>query len=192
MNYQTNAKKLSKYNLADCGFYYVYDWYQFDAETQKLLSANDYVIDERVGTQLTVWKPDSDAFNLTEEPLDVKYQEEMAYYYLRQVLKKADHYLVFVTKSRWDGAAGYRFADNILQTVQRNDTATICPINASRQGKILECVESSHDVPMGALTYIVALTERECSKLSNSPFDVVEEFVQKLIPRCEIIGGEVA
>lgn len=34
-------------------------------------------------------------------------------------------------------------------------------------GKVLKLKESSHDVPMGSTTYVIALTEREYRTLSE-------------------------
>ena len=95
------------------------------------------------------------------------------------LIKEAGHYLVFASGCRWNGASGYRFNDSLKECLSRPYECSITPLAVSAGGKTLVCRESSHDVPMGSLTYIIALTEAEYDRLSNtSDFRTIRKFAE--------------
>ena len=60
-------------------------------------------------------------------------------------------------------------------------------VEASNGGKVLHAIESSHDVPTGSNTYIIALTKRESwcinGLLMQTDFESIDEFVEKNIEK---------
>lgn len=99
---------------------------------------------------------------------------------LSLLIRDADHYLVFASGCRWDGSSGYKFASSRHETVYRPYDTTIMPVAVSPNGKTLVCRESSHDVPMGSTTIIVALTEKEFERLENAKsFETIRKFAEK-------------
>ena len=90
------------------------------------------------------------------------------------------HYLVFASGCRWNGASGYTFCDNVLDTIRRNYDVTIC-YRKHIEGRALICDESSHDVPTGSTTVIVGLTDDEYEKLEDAEFSEVEAFAEQFI-----------
>ena len=94
-------------------------------------------------------------------------------------IKEADNYLVFAMGCRWTGASGYFFAERVEDTIYRRYPVTIRPIAATPNGKTLVCKESSHDVPMGGTTVIIALTDREYKNLSSAEFADIQEFAER-------------
>ena len=98
---------------------------------------------------------------------------------LKELIKEADHYLVMAHNCRWNGVSGYKIVGSRKETVYRNDDVCICPQRASKGGKTLICRESSHDVPMGARTSIIALTNKEYAILENAEWDTVAKFADK-------------
>lgn len=100
---------------------------------------------------------------------------------LEELIKDAGHYLVMAYGCRWDGGSGYKFAGTRSEALSRSYEACITPVKASAGGKTLICRESSHDVPMGAQTSIIALTEKEYEKLKDADWETVLEFAG----RCE-------
>ena len=114
----------------------------------------------------------SDAIDYDSQEFDEDQLESI----LEDLVGKFPHYLVFAGGCKWNGSSGYKFCDHIVDTVYRDYDIEIV---AKEQGKnALLCSESSHDVPMGAPTYIVGLTEKEYDKLSEASFDEIEAFVQ--------------
>lgn len=95
------------------------------------------------------------------------------------IIKKAEHYLVFAYGIRWDGADGYTFCDSPVNIMHRSYECSHYIRKASAGGKVLEFIESSHDVPMGALCYAIALTDGEYDRLSNADWKTVEAFAKK-------------
>lgn len=96
--------------------------------------------------------------------------------FMEQFLKEYDHYLVVAYSSNWRGQTGYRFTDNIIDTVYRNYDVTQNIIGGTNSRKSLLIMEYHHDVPMGHKTIIVGLTEKEYEKLDYSSFEDIIEF----------------
>jgi hypothetical protein len=102
---------------------------------------------------------------------------------MADMIKDAPHYLVMAHNCRWNGASGYKIVDSVEDTLKRDYEVSIYPVRATKGGKCLVCSESSHDVPTGAVTSIIALTEREYAFLNhwNTGWDEVAGFAA----RCE-------
>ena len=96
--------------------------------------------------------------------------------FMEQFLKEYDHYLVVAYSSNWRGQTGYRFTDNIIDTVYRNYDVTQNIIGGTNSRKSLLIMEYHHDVPMGHETIIVGLTDKEYEKLDYSSFEDIIEF----------------
>ena len=105
--------------------------------------------------------------------------------FMEQFLKEYDHYLVVAYSSNWRGQTGYRFTDNMIDTVYRNYDVTQNIIGGTNSRKSLLIMEYHHDVPMGHETIIVGLTEKEYEKLDYSSFEDIIEFAD--IKRDKII-----
>ena len=101
---------------------------------------------------------------------------------MKEFLKESKHYLVFAYNCRWNGASGYKFATDYTDCVYRSYDTTLIPVNRSRGKKVLVCTEYSHDVPLGATTLIVALTDKEYDLLRNRVgFNDVEDFADDML-----------
>ena len=118
---------------------------------------------------LDFWK----GVDLTEEPDDL----------LDSLMAKANHYLVFAYNCRWNGASGFKIVSTIRSAVSRSYETTQTVLNVSPKGKSVLLHESSHDVPMGAHTVIIGLTEKEYSRLEDEEFDAVQAFADSHIAR---------
>ena len=108
----------------------------------------------------------------------VDFDEDIVCENIAEYLKKANKYLVFASGCRWNGASGYKFADDYFGTISRSYDVSIYPESYSKGKKTLVCREYSHDVPMGSTTIIVALTDKEYERLSHSSFSDVEQFAE--------------
>lgn len=116
-----------------------------------------------------------DSVDWASGELDEEYQEDV----LHSLIRPADWYLVYASGVTWDGRSGYRFEKAISHALYRSYDATITADAVSRNGKTLRCRESSHDVPMGSFTWIIALTDRENDLLQNSSFEQIRRFVMR-------------
>lgn len=89
------------------------------------------------------------------------------------------HYLVFASGCRWNGASGYKFCENIIDTVARNYDVTL-DLQEYIDDRAIKCREASHDVPMGSTTIIVGISEEEYDDLSEKEFKDVEDFAMNI------------
>lgn len=102
--------------------------------------------------------------------------------YINGFLKKANNYLVYASGCRWDGASGFKFAKSVVEALARDYDVTFYVVDISPKGKILTLSESSHDVPMGSITHVIALTDREYYDLAEyEDFDKVKRFVKRTV-----------
>lgn len=103
------------------------------------------------------------------------------------VIRDAPAYLTVARAVRWDGSDGYRLNWSKERVFARSYDATITPVEASSGGKVLHAIESSHDVPTGSNTYIIALTKRESSYVNalfmQTDFEAIDEFIEKNIAK---------
>ena len=109
---------------------------------------------------------------------DTEYNEEDAEDILLNFIKDSDHYLVFASGCRWNGASGYKLVSDRLGLITRGYDVTITPVAASERGKVLVCCESSHDVPTGSTTIMVALSTAEYNRLKDADFWTVTGFAE--------------
>lgn len=105
---------------------------------------------------------------------------------LSMLIKEAPHYLVVAHSCRWDGADGYKFASSPDDAFYRSYDATICPVTASKGGKVLITRECTHDRPTGGRTTVIALTEAEYERLRFASFNSVFEFAERLEEKEEV------
>ena len=96
-----------------------------------------------------------------------------------EIIKPANHYLVFAQGVRWNGASGYTFAKTFGDALYRDYDHTMYIKNISKHKKAILFREHSHDVPMGNPTVVIALTDREYDSLKDREFSRVEEFAQQ-------------
>lgn len=107
---------------------------------------------------------------------DYEFSEDEFLDFMEQFLKEYDHYLVVAYSSNWRGQTGYKFTDNIIDTVYRKYDVTQNIIGGTNSRKSLLIKEYHHDVPMGHETIIIGLTEKEYEKLDYSSFEDIIEF----------------
>ena len=111
---------------------------------------------------------------------DELYDENDVENYLLSLLQEANHYLVFASGCRWNGASGYTIVDDIKDTIHRNYPISIYPKAISEDKKKLTCLEFSHDVPTGHSTFIIALSDEEKAFLEDANFEEVKRFVENI------------
>lgn len=103
------------------------------------------------------------------------------------VIRDAPAYLTVARAVRWDGSDGYKLDWSKENAFSRSYDVTITPVEASSGGKVLHAIESSHDVPTGANTYVIALTKQELPRiralLDELDFEAIDEFIEKNIKK---------
>lgn len=170
--YAENAKAMKNVDIKNVGILYSIDWDKLDDDQKTILSGYEgCLLDQTTVDENNLW--DAAEYFTTDE--------EEVFSVLDKLIKKAPYYLVMAHNCRWNGASGYKLAHNIQEAFYRDYETSICPVAASKGGKVLICNESSHDVPMGSMTSFIALTEREYDHLANrnTSFEEVENFARK-------------
>lgn len=182
MNYKKTLEFYKELNLVDAGALIPVDLDLLDEEAKAELRDAGYDLYEN-NCLLDVWAQDyakmSDAIYMASVQESAIVDEDEREYIFSQLIRSAEHYLVFAANCRWDGSSGYLFANNMDEVVRRDYDCVIQPSWVSRGGKLLCCRESSHDVPQGGNTYVIALTDREYQRLLDASFETVETFVKK-------------
>lgn len=137
----------------------------------------DYDVDEDECVSLS--QCDISKYELWNEAYCSEFDDDEQESLLSSVIKEAKHYLVFAYGIRWDGADGYTFCDSTAGIMRRSYECSHYIQEASAGGKTLSFIEASHDVPMGALCYAIALTDSEYDRLSNADWNTVAAFAEK-------------
>lgn len=170
MSYKDAALTMKNVNILDVGILYKVRWDEL--EEQMLNALADYegcLVDSFVIEENNLW--DYSSYFATDE-----LERETV---LNELIKDSPHYLVMAHNCRWNGASGFIFVDDKKQAFYRDHEASIFPVDASTGGKTLICSEFSHDVPMGARTSVIALTDREYLNLKDADWDTVNAFVER-------------
>lgn len=129
--------------------------------------------------EITMNLNDIEEFEIPSNAVDYdsfEFDEEELQYILEDLIGNHPHYLVFASKCTWNGANGYKFCNNIIDTCVRNYEISLT-LREKGTNAIL-CTESSHDVPTGSPTYIIGLSNKEYNKLENADFSEVENFAK--------------
>lgn len=169
------ANCLKDINLCEVGMCQLLDWSELDASARDELCDLGYDEDTPVDMYVI------DRLQLWNIAGDYIYDDDFILQELEGIIKKAPYYLVMAHNCRWNGASGYMIVSDIKDAFRREYDCSIYPVSVSKGGKCLICRESSHDVPMGARTSIIALTKKEYRMLDDQGWESVEKFVE----RCE-------
>ena len=106
--------------------------------------------------------------------------------FLYTFIKQAPYYLIFAFGCTWKGADGYKFTKNVVDFVFPSYNSCLYLKDVSKRGKVLECIESTHDNPTGYTLDVIALTEKEYQSLKNATFDKVKNFVKIVVEKSKI------
>lgn len=179
--YPENARRFKEAELQEAGTVFVVETHDLDEEAIANLIACGYT-DVTPGETGVIW---TDILTMSEAGIETydaesaEYDDEQANDILSQFIRPSSHYLVYAAGCRWNGADGYKLVHDMAGLVRRSYDATISPVAASKNGKVLICRESSHDVPMGSTTIMVALTDREYDRFKEADFASVRKWAEK-------------
>lgn len=115
-----------------------------------------------------------DIFDCCTNPDDGEVDLDAAEMMLTNLIGKHPYYLVFAKGCRYNGASGYKFCNNIIDTFMRDYESNIIIVDNTKNA--IKCRESSHDVPMGSDTYIIGLTRSEYEHYEDADFTEIEQF----------------
>lgn len=99
--------------------------------------------------------------------------------FLDECIKCYNHYLVFAYNCRYNGASGYSIKEDLIECVYRDYDVSMYLKAISRGNKSITLREYSHDVPMGANTIIIGLTDKEYEKLDKADYEGDFEKIRK-------------
>lgn len=128
----------------------------------------------------------NEGYNLTNffEQFDFCEREDIENELL-DFIKPYEKYLTFAKHCTWNGASGYKIANDLCDCIIRDYDTTQIIKNVSKGGKALKIREYSHDVPTGFDLYIIGLTQNEIEKLNiyqnecYTSFEKIEQFTKK-------------
>lgn len=130
-------------------------------------------------TVLSMSLVDINNYKIPEEAIDYDsgdFDECMLESLLDEIVGKYPHYVVIALCCKWNGASGYKFCNNVIDTVARNYDISL---SVEKEGNgAIKRLESSHDVPAGSTTYIVGLTEEEFELLEEKELDKLIEIAE--------------
>lgn len=180
------SKRLQSMNLAELGMVYAVDWNALPEETAEKLISEGY--DEPDEGTAYISACDIEYFDVPYDAVDTDFvweDDDEALYVWNELINEAGYYLVCLKHCTWDKRNAAFITDDVFKTVSRDYDVIIRPYMQSPDRKVLVCTESSHDVPMGHLTYIVALTDEEYEMLKEGDLNAVEfteDLVKKAFP----------
>lgn len=189
ISYKDNLNSYKDINLMSIGHHRFIEWDIVDDSTRKFLENLGIYEDE--GTLIS--QVDVEKYGLYEiaGDYDYFYDSEVLEWTMEDLVKEAPYYLVMAHNCRWTGASGYKIASSRVDALARDYEVSIFPEYVSRGGKCLVCREHSHDVPTGARTSIIALTEREYEFLNhwNTSWEQVASFAERCEAKAALEGG---
>lgn len=171
-------------NILDSVTHYAVDMNKVDEETKKKMEEDYGALDTELSDSERIepdWMDmtahDIDRYGIDSDAVNWEsgeFMEDELEWLLESYLNSHPHYLVFAAGCRWNGASGYKFCEDIKETVYRSYDVTL---TLEEQGEsCIKCRESSHDVPMGSTTIIVGISEEEYEQLEDADFDEIEKF----------------
>lgn len=105
---------------------------------------------------------------------DIGYEE-----FLHELVKDANHYLVYLPHSNWRGSSCCGIVNSLRQAFYRGYDCTQYIRGVSKGNKAVLLKECHHDVPTGHHALIIALTEKEYNSLENTNFNKMQDFALK-------------
>lgn len=112
---------------------------------------------------------------------DTYFDDEEFDYIMKNMIKLSSYgYLVINSCCDWLHRTGYPTADTIKEAFERCYDVTQEIIAATSGGKMLKIRESSHDVPIGASTYVIALNKKERALVDKGNFDFAHAYIDKM------------
>lgn len=109
---------------------------------------------------------------LSVKDLDVMSCEDFS---MKPYIREANYYLVYLKNSTWQNSSGFCIVGDVERVLDRGYNHSMYLEDSVAEGKVLVCKEYHHDKPLGHPSYIVALTDEECSSLKvMSKMDVFE------------------
>lgn len=109
---------------------------------------------------------------LSVKDLDIMSCEDFS---MKPYIREANYYLVYLKNSTWRNASGFCIVGDIERVLDRGYDCAVYLKDSVADGKVLVCKEYHHDKPLGHPSYVVALTDEECSSLkAMSKLDVFD------------------
>lgn len=138
---------------------------------------NDLGDDIKYKNSIRLTGDDIEKYNIDSNAIDydsVEFLDSILEDTLETLIGKHPHYLVFASGCRWNGNSGYKFCDNITDTVYRDYDITL--LLEEQQKNCIKCRESSHDVPTGSTTIIIGISQEIYEQLEDADFNDIEKF----------------
>ena len=172
-------KELENIDLTKAGEYVLLDWDDLSPDERRILRNAGYEPDNETDPYISIFVSEMENLGIYPRTIESLWDNYEAKHIYAKVLKDAPAYLVFAYGCRWNGTDGYKIAKDKKDSFARDYDTSIYPIAVSRRKKTLICSESSHDVPLGSETVIIALTEKEKQIIERAGWKAILTFVEK-------------
>ena len=100
---------------------------------------------------------------------------------LKAIFPVYPHFLVYSCRGTWNGASGCGLFSSPLACIRNLGDCRTSVERYLHRKKTLECVNYSHDVPMGHSIYFIGLTEGQYQALKGTDFDTMYQFAEQYI-----------
>lgn len=107
--------------------------------------------------------------------IETEYFEDEPNYFMNNVMKNANNYLLVAYNHNWLRQTGVKFVNDIKNCFYRVFDCSQYVVGRSKGGKVLAIRENHHDNPTGSVVLIVALTDSEYEKLED--YEKVETLI---------------
>lgn len=164
-----------------CNFYNVDNSTLTEDDRQKIIEEGYDVFADDAFTEIPEWLFYELHDGIT--PSDVYFDDEVFTFITDSLIKSSSYgYLVINTSCDWLHHTGYKTANTIKEIFARDYDVTQEIIDVTSGGKMLKFRESSHDVPVGASVYVIALNKKERELVDRKNFS----FAYKRIKECNM------
>lgn len=181
INYKKNVENSYKGRTISelCNFYILDNSTLTEDDRKKIIEAGYVAFSDDTFEVIPEWLYYE--LSYTGEPNDIYFDIEEFNFIMDNIIKKSSYgYLVMNTCYDWLHRRGYQIADTIKEAFERSYDVTQEIIAATVGGKVLKIRESSHDVPTGAATYVIALNMKERALVENGNFGFVRKCIDNV------------
>ena len=180
-NYKKNVENSYKgHTISElCNSYILDNSALTEDDRKKIIEAGYVAFSDDAFVEVPEWL--FDTLHQGAEYTDTYFNDEEFDYVMKDIIKLSSYgYLVINSCCDWLHRTGYQTADTIKEAFERCYDVTQEIIAATSGGKMLKIRESSHDVPTGASTYVIALNKKERELVDKGNFDFAYVYINKM------------
>lgn len=180
-NYKKNVENSYKGRTISelCNSYILDNSTLTEDDRKKIIEAGYVAFSDDAFVEVPEWL--FDTLHQGAEYTETYFNDEEFDYIMKDIIKLSSYgYLVINSCCDWLHRTGYQTADTIKEAFERSYDVTQEIIAATVGGKMLKIRESSHDVPTGASTYVIALNKKERELVDKGNFNFAHTYIDNM------------